>query len=118
MCLHLILSRFEMLMQKKKNLIPITVLVIGSFLMITWIQSKMYFLKHYGTRTNGIVQAVYKVGSKGQSNCEYTFYIKGEPPKRGSVLFDLLEVGDSIIVLYSPSYPSINVPEKVIEENY
>lgn len=42
-------------------------------LMISWSTIKMLHLKYYGERVNGVVQSVYKVGSKGHYNCEYSF---------------------------------------------
>jgi len=105
-------------MNKKRRVPRILILLwIGLLIGISWSTSKMLYLKYYGKKASGIVQSVYLVGSKGRMNCNYTFYLSGQSIK-GDVMFNLLERGDSIIVLYAPNYPKINVPEKFIEEYY
>lgn len=105
--------------KKKKRSVPqvLVFLWIGISIAITWSTSKMLYLKYYGKEASGIVQSVYIVGSKGKMTCNYTFYVNGASLK-GDVMFNLLKRGDSITVLYSTSYPEINVPKKFIEEYY
>ena len=85
-------------------------------ILISWSTMKMLHLKYYGKIKEGTVQSVYKVGSKGRYNCEYSFYLD-DKLYQGDAIHKGFKIGDSVVVLYSPFYPSINtLQQKVFDD--
>jgi hypothetical protein len=85
--------------------------------LVLWGTVKMLYLKHYGERTVGVVESVYKAGSKGHYRCKYSFEIGGDV-FHGKALYSVFEVGDSIKILYSSYNANISAPEKMVLEYY
>lgn len=97
-----------------KNTLGKIIGVIVLFLIL-WASVKMIYLKYYGKETEGLVQSVYKSGSKGHFSCRYTYTVKGQSYEESAAYGDL-NIGDTIVVLYLSFYPQISVPQKMVLE--
>ena len=104
---------FKEKMRKKTSYI-----VWGAMLLfILWGGFSMLYLKYYGSETKGIILSKYIVGTKGRTECVYTYTVSNKIYE-AEVQYDNLEVGDTIIVLYTPFYPQISTLKKMVLEYY
>ncbi len=65
-------------------------------------------LKSEGICINGLVNGVQHVGAKGDVATSYQFEVKGKIYEADSYYDDDLKVGDSIVIVYLESDPTIN----------
>jgi hypothetical protein len=73
-----------------------------------------YTLAKNGTSTVGVVVDVRNVGGKGIRRCSYVFRVSNDK-YTGKVDDDVLELGDSLTVIYMVNNPEVNRAESDIK---
>jgi len=105
--------------KNKNNGLSLIGLAMGILVLFLFIKTttKMLYLKYYGEPIKGVVQSVYKIGSKGRYNCEYTFQLENKFYE-GEETYKGFQVGDSVIILYYSLNPEINTLQQKIFDGW